>query len=162
MNKLSGKCMLDLRFKSLQSSAIACAVIFYVRREFCIEPVWRPELTALTFHDPFNSLSVLKCLHYLQAMHEEKLMMGKRQMEEQRRKAEMEAAAAALAMANEVLDLSVATSNLSFATAASGDESLEVATASLTIATPLVKDPANKENHLQDLSPVAIASLDVM
>lgn len=68
MFELSTKCILDTRFKSIQASAIATAIVYYVRRLHHISPMWSERLTNLTFHDPKMSQSVMKALYLILEM----------------------------------------------------------------------------------------------
>ncbi len=68
---LASRCILDTTFKPFQSSVIACAILFQVRRDCGIEPVWRSELTSLTFHDPYTNKYVRRVLVLLDAFREE-------------------------------------------------------------------------------------------
>lgn len=65
MLDLSNKCIVDTKFRTVQSSAIATAIIYYVRRMHQVTPVWNDHLTALTFHDPKTSRSTLKALQLI-------------------------------------------------------------------------------------------------
>lgn len=58
MTVLAQRCILDMDFKSIPSSAIAAAILYQVRADCGIEPVWRPELTKLSSHNPLTSKSV--------------------------------------------------------------------------------------------------------
>jgi hypothetical protein len=68
MLELSTKCIIDTKFKSLQASSIATAIIFYVRKIFQVSPSWNDDLTHLTFHDPRTSKSTNLALTYIVAM----------------------------------------------------------------------------------------------
>jgi hypothetical protein len=59
---LATKCVIDIRFKGLQSSSIAAAIVFHVRRCHAIEPMWSENLTSICLHDPFKSKQVEKVL----------------------------------------------------------------------------------------------------
>lgn len=65
MLDLSNKCIIDTKFRTVQSSALATAIIYYVRRMHQVTPVWNDHLTALTFHDPKTSRSTLKALQLI-------------------------------------------------------------------------------------------------
>lgn len=56
------KCVIDIRFKGLQCSSIAAAIVFHVRRCHGIEPLWNDQLSSICLHDPFSSKQVQKVL----------------------------------------------------------------------------------------------------
>eukprot|EP01038_Epipyxis_sp_PR26KG_P007578 gene7578-10326_t len=66
MITIATKCLLDIQFKPFQASILACAILFFVRRERKVQPVWRPSLTNLTMHDPFLCDGVVKVIHLLE------------------------------------------------------------------------------------------------
>lgn len=68
---LSTKCMLDLRFKGIQASAIAAAIVYYCRTFFQFQTIWTEELSRLTQHDPLTSKSARKALDMLFEMRED-------------------------------------------------------------------------------------------
>jgi hypothetical protein len=65
IDDLSTKCILDIRYKSIQASAVATAIVFYVRKLFHLSPSWNDSLTNLTFHDPRTSKSTFKALQMI-------------------------------------------------------------------------------------------------
>jgi hypothetical protein len=65
MYALAEKCLVDLRFKSMQASAIATAIIYHTRKSYNLYPLWKDDLTALTFHNPQDSRSTFKVLELL-------------------------------------------------------------------------------------------------
>ena len=68
MVNLSTRCLLNNKFKSLHASSIATAIIFEVRKEMNILPVWRKELTILTSHNPSTDRSVISALELIREM----------------------------------------------------------------------------------------------
>lgn len=75
VQKLSTKVLLDSRFKSIQSSAVASAIVFYARRCCClfssfgsILPAWTEEMTKMTFHHPLKHRATLQALTFIFAM----------------------------------------------------------------------------------------------
>lgn len=68
---LSTKCMVDLRFKGIQASAIAAAIVYYTRTYLQFQATWTEELSRLTQHDPLTSKSARKALDMLFEMSEE-------------------------------------------------------------------------------------------
>jgi hypothetical protein len=68
---LSTKCMLDLRFKGIQASAVAAAIVYYCRTYFQFQTTWTEELSRLTQHDPLTSKSARKALDMLFEMRED-------------------------------------------------------------------------------------------
>lgn len=69
IQKISTKVLLDARFKSIQCSAVAAAIMFYARRSCClfssfgaILPAWNEELTKLTFHNPLKHRATIQAL----------------------------------------------------------------------------------------------------
>jgi hypothetical protein len=62
---LATKTMLDVRFKPLQSSTVACAIVYYLRRKNNMSPVWTADLTVMTFHDPTASKMVVQAIALL-------------------------------------------------------------------------------------------------
>ena len=71
INTLATKCILDIRFKGIQASAIACAILFYVRKSSNIYPIWHEDLSHMTFHDPMSSKSTMKALELIMELEEE-------------------------------------------------------------------------------------------
>lgn len=72
VQKLGTKTLLDVRFKSMQSSAVAAAIVFYTRRCCClfsrfgvVLPSWSEELTKMTFHDPLKHRPTIEALALL-------------------------------------------------------------------------------------------------
>lgn len=70
--KLGSKTLLDSRFKSFQSSAVASAVVFYARRCCCLSspfgsalPAWTDELTKMTFHHPLRHRATTQALELI-------------------------------------------------------------------------------------------------
>lgn len=68
MFELCNKCMLEVKCKPIQASAMATAIIYYVRRHYQVLPLWSDRLTDLCFHDPRSSQSVMKALTLLMEM----------------------------------------------------------------------------------------------
>lgn len=68
---LSTKCMVDLRFKGIQASAVAAAIVYYCRTYFQFQTTWTEELSRLTQHDPLTSKSARKALDMLFEMRED-------------------------------------------------------------------------------------------
>lgn len=62
---LATDCMLDGRFKSLKASAVACGILYHARATAGVTPIWRPELTAMCFHDPHTSQTVQRVVQLL-------------------------------------------------------------------------------------------------
>lgn len=72
VQKLCTKVLLDSRFKSIQCSAVASAIVFYARRCCClfssfgaVLPVWNDELTKMTFHHPLKHRATMQALALL-------------------------------------------------------------------------------------------------
>jgi hypothetical protein len=66
MFAIATKCVLDVKYKGIENSIVACAIVYQCRAKFGISPVWRPELTALTFHDPYSNAHVREALVLLE------------------------------------------------------------------------------------------------
>lgn len=75
MFSLATKCVLNVKFKPMQGSIVACAIVFYCRSKRGVIPAWRPELTTLTFHDPYSSQKVQAALCLLEPNHERTMPM---------------------------------------------------------------------------------------
>lgn len=60
------QCILDLDFKQHNASAIACAIVYFVRQELEFTPVWREELTELTNYDPYVNVNVAELIIMIQ------------------------------------------------------------------------------------------------
>jgi hypothetical protein len=80
IQKLSTKVLLDARFKSIQCSAVAAAIMFYARRCCClfssfgaILPAWNDELTKLTFHNPLTHRATIQALSLIFEMEGESI-----------------------------------------------------------------------------------------
>jgi len=51
---IAAACLLNHSFKKFKASDVACAILFFVRRQSKIRPVWRIELSEMTCNDPSN------------------------------------------------------------------------------------------------------------
>lgn len=71
IHSLATKCILDVRFKGIQASAIACAIVYHSRKSCNIQPVWHDDLSHMTFHDPSSSKSTMRALELLIEMEQE-------------------------------------------------------------------------------------------
>lgn len=66
MKVMARECMLDPRFIPCKASEVAAAIVYYVRQESCLDPVWNEELTKITFHDPIDFTQALAFISTLQ------------------------------------------------------------------------------------------------
>jgi hypothetical protein len=63
--KLSTKVLLDMRFKPLQTSCVAAAIVYFLRQKYLLTPVWTEDLSAMTFHDALTSKMVVQAVRLL-------------------------------------------------------------------------------------------------
>lgn len=80
VQKLSTQVLLDSRFKSIQCSAVASAIVFYARRCCClfsefgsVLPAWNEDLTKMTFHNPLKHRATMQALQLIFIMEKDSL-----------------------------------------------------------------------------------------
>lgn len=66
MVALATKCVLDVKYKLLEGSIVACAIVYQCRSKMGFTPVWRLQLTALTSYDPLTNAKVREALALLE------------------------------------------------------------------------------------------------
>jgi hypothetical protein len=62
INALASLCLLDATFKPFQASQVATAIVYIVRRNLRVTPIWSPSLTALTLHDADEIKAIVRLI----------------------------------------------------------------------------------------------------
>ena len=63
MLKMATKCVIDVRYKHLQASAVAAAIVYLVRQQCKAQPAWSQELSYICLHDPLSSKNVQRMIN---------------------------------------------------------------------------------------------------
>lgn len=63
MLKMATKCVIDVRYKHLQASAVAAAIVYLTRQQCKAQPLWSEELSYICLHDPLSSKNVQKMIN---------------------------------------------------------------------------------------------------
>lgn len=70
MIEIASHTIVDIHFKSIQASALASSIVYFVRKVSNVYPVWSDELTVKTFHNPLTDRMASKALGMLMLLKE--------------------------------------------------------------------------------------------